>query len=765
MTASVASALHPVGRGLAAANFRMIAPRGFGDGHNAYPHSMTWFRDHLFVTTTRDNLALVKMKAPFEIPLEHWPVRVPDDQFELDQRAQVWRFDPRTETWKCVFVSPTVRDKEGRDIPVSIGFRTMAVFQGEKDDAPALYLPSFAHGKLGKGSFIVRSPDGTNFEVLDEIKLADRDWVFRSFRALVPFKGRLFAAPTTGNVSGFPNTAGVAAVLVSSEPGRGGWVLANEINFGDPSNEGVFELGVFDGHLYAGTANIAQGYQLWKTDGEGEPPFTWTKILERGAYRGKLSQGPVKMCAFRDHLYLTTAIQNGGYDRANNVGPSGAEVVRVARDDSWDLIVGEPRKTPAGVIKAPLSGYGAGFGSVAAGYFWQLCEHDGWLYLSSFDSTILIAFQEPDEMSESVRAVLDPTTVDYLEKFGGGFGLWRSPDGVNWTSISINGFGNPFAYGIRTMISTEHGLFLGVTNPFGPDVAVKRLGGWRYEPNPKGGCEIWVGNPPATSRPEPQHVHDPLVATGGARHDDAICEALLRDFYEGSPLRTVGYWRNGATRPRGASEELIAEMLSWLPDREGRIADVGTTGETTDHLLRYYAPDAVVGVCADRAALRACSKRVRGTELVGDFHGFALDDASVEHAVCVERLPTDERRRVVLREVARVLKPGGRFVVAEMVRTEGGPPIALANGTDGFDVFRREFEAAGFRDVKVVDVTYDCWTRFYQEYSLYFGTRYLARQIDSTLFERLRDHLPGGGASLSHYLLISADKSKPEEAA
>jgi SAM-dependent methyltransferase len=751
------------GRGLTAANFRMVALRGFGDGHNAYPHSMTWFRDHLYVSTTRDNLALIKMRAPFEMPLSQWPVRIPAKQSDLDQRAQVWRLDPRTGSWEQVFASPTVRKPDGTEIPVSIAFRTIAVFQGDSDPAPAMYMPTFAHGQLGSGSVMIRSLDGVRFDVLGELGLPDRGWVFRSFRAVVPFKGRLFAAPTTGKLPGTPNTAGVAVVLVTSDPARGGWTLANEVNFGDPSNDGVFEMGVFDGHLYAGTANIAHGYQIWKTDAEGEPPFRWTRVLEQGAYRGKLSQGPVKMYAFDDHLYVTTAIQNGGYDRVNNVGPAAAELIRLRADDSWDLLVGEPRPTPSG-FKSPLSGYGPGFGNAAAGYFWQLCEHDGWLYLSTFDSTVLVSFQEPHEMSDTVRAILDRTTNDWAQRFLGGFDLWRSADGVNWRPVSMNGLGNPFAMGIRTMISTDYGLFVGATNPFGPDVAVRRAGGWRYEPNPVGGLEIWLGNagtsPPRV--PPAPRPREPLVATGNARRDREICEELLREFYEGSALRTIGYWPEGVERAGRASDELVREILSLLAGTEGTLADLGTTGETTSHLLAYYPAAALTGICADQRVAKACARAVRGVRFVADFRRFRLPDASVDNVICIERLPQDEARATVLREVLRVLRPGGRLVAAEMVRA--APEAVPAGAPDApLEALHREIAAAGFAEVKIVDVTYRSWSRFMDRYAMHFGTRHLARQLDSSLYDQVREQLPNRGVALSHYVLIAADKPNPED--
>ena len=43
--------------GLIAKNFRKISINGFGNPYNSYAHSLAWFRDHLYVGTTRAPLA------------------------------------------------------------------------------------------------------------------------------------------------------------------------------------------------------------------------------------------------------------------------------------------------------------------------------------------------------------------------------------------------------------------------------------------------------------------------------------------------------------------------------------------------------------------------------------------------------------------------------------------------------------------------------------------------------------------------------------
>jgi len=51
---------------------------------------------------------------------------------------------------------------------------------------------------------------------------------------------------------------------------------------------------------------------------------------------------------------------------------------------------------------------------------------------------------------------------------------------------------NPYNMGLRTMVSSPHGLFLGTANPYGPKIMP--LGGDRYVPNPRGGCEVHVAS-------------------------------------------------------------------------------------------------------------------------------------------------------------------------------------------------------------------------------------------------------------------------------
>ena len=90
------------------------------------------------------------------------------------------------------------------------------------------------------------------------------------------------------------------------------------------------------------------------------------------------------------------------------------------------------------------------------------------------------------------RPDLSPSRLRYLqartEEWEGGFGFWRSRDGVRWTAITTDGFDdNPYTYAIRELVPTPHGLFAATianrSSQFG------------------GGLRVWLGSPrPARRR-------------------------------------------------------------------------------------------------------------------------------------------------------------------------------------------------------------------------------------------------------------------------
>jgi hypothetical protein len=473
-------------RGLAREDFRCIGGNGLGDPLNAYPHSMAWWNGHLYVGTTRSNLCMLKV-SKIRTNLAHWPVDCPDNLYELDMRAQIWRYQPEASSWQPIFQSPMITGKDTTQVPRELGYRCMAVFQGESDAGPALYTSTYASAK-GAGTQILRCVD-------QDFTPVPRPQEFGEFvttlRLLVPFKDRLFTSPT-GRAEGNPNAANLTVVFETRDPLRGQWKATNTPSFGDPGNISVFEMIGFGDYLYAGTGNFS-GYQIWRTDAEGDPPYKWERVTTLGAYRGKLNQGVASFCVFKGALYVGSGIQHGGVDIANKVGPAGPELIRIHPDGRWDLIVGTKRDTPDGG-KVPLSGFGPGFDNLFAGYFWRMGAHDGWLYVGTFDWSLMLRYSNREKWPELFRAAVDRVGLEQVLNHFAGAHLYRSSDGENWLPVTENGFDNYYNYGIRGILSTPLGLAVGTVNPFGPRVATCSPEGWRFEDNPRGGLEIWLGS-------------------------------------------------------------------------------------------------------------------------------------------------------------------------------------------------------------------------------------------------------------------------------
>jgi hypothetical protein len=469
--------------------FRRIATGGFGDPLNAYAHSMCWFQDRLYVGTTRANLCLLKSRTP--LPATWWPVRCPDEVYDLDLRAQIWCWDPETDKWARVRRSPSVReDASGLRIPFEIGYRAMTLFQGRRDTEPALYVAPWSPPRAGRRSALLRSDDGKRFTPL-EVRGPDLgESTASSFRAMTVFEGRLFVSPTSR--PGSINVADRPVILASYDPLREDWFAASDPGFGNPDNTTVFELAVLSGHLYAGTMNPETGFEIWRTRARGTPPYAWDRVLDRGAYRGPLNETALSMAAFGEGLYVGTGIQNGGHDLTYGVGPAAPELIRIEKDGNWSLVVGEVRRTPRGFLR-PSSGAGPGFDRPSTGYFWRMAEYEGALYLGTLDWSVMLPYMRQSGPPDGRAAGARWLGADNLASFGG-FELRRSTDGVNWVPVSTDGFGNPYNFGARTLLGTPRGLFLGTANPFGPEIGARSPAGWIYTTNPRAGAEVWLGD-------------------------------------------------------------------------------------------------------------------------------------------------------------------------------------------------------------------------------------------------------------------------------
>ncbi|MEE4238203.1 MAG: hypothetical protein V2I51_15890 [Anderseniella sp.] len=415
---------------ITAEQFRLIGDRGLGNPAARVAHACAYFEGNLYMGTT------------------HGSGDSPGDC------GRILRHRCKQGQWQTVYTSP-LRQPDLRStaidvlrykrkampttqVPVHRGFRGMAVFQGKSDSRPALYVSTISNW----GGVVLRSSDGENFEPVSAPGLGDDQLL--SFRALVPFRGRLFTTPIGYNTGDILDRNGTnrPVVMVSDDPANGRWEEASPAGFGDPRNQVVFNMAVLGDHLYAGTGNPQGGFDVWRTEADGKPPFSWERALTTGAGRFNLNESVCGMVEFCGALYIGTGLPGLGYDSANDVGPAAAVLLRLRPDGSWDLVVGQPRFSPDG-LKVPISLMGPGFDDFHNSVIWRMAVHDGWLYLGTHHWEIF------------------NTSLDDVRNPQGGFHLWATRNGEDWQPVTQNGFGSPYAVGVRTLVSTPHGLVIG----------------------------------------------------------------------------------------------------------------------------------------------------------------------------------------------------------------------------------------------------------------------------------------------------------------
>lgn len=164
---------------------------------------------------------------------------------------------------------------------------------------------------------------------------------------------------------------------------------------------------------------------------------------------------------FKGYLYTGTGIPLG-FNPITRHGPRGCELIRITPDDNWEVVVGPAQYKP-------LSEYRPGFGWYLNAYCWYMMEHQGHLYLGTWDMSRTIAFlgEEVESVAPAFAPLLDEL-VTRPQAWGSPVGgdLYRTPDGIHWEPVFLDGLGNPDNHGIRTLETTSEGLFIGTENPF-----------------------------------------------------------------------------------------------------------------------------------------------------------------------------------------------------------------------------------------------------------------------------------------------------------
>lgn len=226
-----------------------------------------------------------------------------------------------------------------------------------------------------------------------------------------------------------------------------------------PDNRACWQIAPFGDYLYAGVVNIVDGPMLWRSSNPG--PGNWELVVQGGYQRPGLSVFGT-LDTFGSGLYMGTLSYPLLYTSLDDA--QACEVLRLDEAGNVQVLVGDdrPAGTPGTNNGAPLSGLAAGFGQLSNLYVWRALAHDdGWYYAATCDFAGMVR-----DYADAGSDLIPPEYVPLIDLYLGpsGFDLYRTQDGVHWTTVTTNGFGDSDSYGVRNMISTPWGMLVCVAN-------------------------------------------------------------------------------------------------------------------------------------------------------------------------------------------------------------------------------------------------------------------------------------------------------------
>lgn len=429
----------------------------------------------------------------------------------------VWQVDPETDECKVVYAGlNSVQDyaaayKEG----ISTGIRGMCVYQDQL--VISNVTMDATTGKSSATLLISSDPEKGFTQIADSESLFNypayryADSIYGgSIWDMVEYNNSLYVSICTGTLDNMPNKNTMQSfALVRGDRNADGTFTWTPVA-GDQKKDGArYTFGIDPERTRSGAANLMVFNDYLYIGEYNDEEIALERILF--SKTGKNADG--QFGGGLDCRFL-----NANLDQSVNL-------YRMDKNENMELVVGNSTKMfPNG----SLSGLKSGFGRNENQYIWHMEVYDGKLYVGTHDaSSLLECFGQfvngnllkrtpsewkdqwnylkalmkalatvdpngtgnPDTLAQTIKFsynfVFKNITVrnmasaikllNYLRTAKRGFDLYVTEDGVNFETITIDGFGDPYNHGLRVFATTDQGLCLGTANPFfGTQIWIQR---------------------------------------------------------------------------------------------------------------------------------------------------------------------------------------------------------------------------------------------------------------------------------------------------
>lgn len=431
--------------------------------------------------------------------------------------SSVWQVDPETDECKVVYAGlNSAKDyaaayKQG----ISTGIRGMCVYNDQL--VISNVTMDSTTGKSSATLLISTDPEQGFTQIADSDTLFNypayhySDSIYGgSIWDMVEYNNSLYVSICTGTEDNMPNNNTMQSfALVRGDQNADGTFTWTPVA-GDQKKDGArYTFGIDPERTRSGAANLTVFNDYLYIGEYNDEEIALERILF--SKTGKNADG--QFGGGLDCRFL-----NANLDQS-------VSLYRMDKNENMELVVGNSTKMfPNG----SLSGLKSGFGRNENQYIWRMEVYDGKLYVGTFDTSSLMECfgqfvngnllkRTPSEWKDQwdyLKALMEAlTTVDpngtgnpdtlaqtikfsynfvfknitvrniasaikllnYLRTAKRGFDLYVTEDGVNFETVTIDGFGDPYNHGLRVFATTDQGLCLGTANPFyGTQIWIQR---------------------------------------------------------------------------------------------------------------------------------------------------------------------------------------------------------------------------------------------------------------------------------------------------